>query len=117
MIFKKKSNNKTLELRQTINDIFGDVAKGKYPNKDGSSETITLKELTLGQIIQDTVLLEGTEIKGISEVEHLLRYNIYEKSTGEVATFSNDEINFIKNLVSQRYVPLFAGQILRLLNK
>jgi hypothetical protein len=116
-VFKKKETIKTLDLTQKIYDIFGEVAKGKYPNRENGEETVIFKELTLGQVIQDTVLLEGTEVKSIQEEEHLLRYKLYEKSKGEVTNFSEDEINFIKVLVSKRYLPIFSGQILRQLNK
>jgi len=117
MIFKKQKTIKTLDLTQKIYDIFGEVAKGKYPSRENGEETVIFKELSLGQVIQDTVLLEGTEVKTIQEEEHLLRYSLYEKSKNEVANFSEDEINFIKVLVSKRYLPIFSGQILRLLNK
>lgn len=133
---------KTLDLTQNILDIDGKVAIGKYEKtveeevervverkvgEEITKETIKElkevkkledKELTLGLVIRDTVLNEIENVKGVEEEEHLLRYSIFKRvTTNEQAEFNDEEISFIKKLIARRYMPIFAAQIIIMLNK
>ena len=111
-----------LNLTQTIIDINGNIAEQKYKkniiNEEGVEvETIETQEITLGKAIVDSVLGQIEDVAKVDEEEHLLRYDLYERALKEEAEFTKVEIDFIKELICKRYLPIFAGQLLRLLNK
>jgi hypothetical protein len=109
------------DLTQTILDIHGKVAQQKYTEMievDGEEkQNISAKPLTLGGAISDSVLLQIDEKEEPTEENHLLRYGIYEKVNNGDSEFTPEEMELIKKCITKRYVPLYAGQLLRILNK
>lgn len=110
-----------MKLEQTILDINGNVAQQRYNetvyNEDGSeSQKVSSKDLTLGNAIIDSVLIQ-IDSENISEEDHLRRYDIYLKVKEGNSDFTEEEISLIKSCIVKRYVPLFAGQLLTLINE
>lgn len=111
------------DLTSTIYDLDGKIAEQKYRkteiDNDGHEvEKLESKPITLGLVIRDAVLQEIDDVKNVKEEEHLLRYDLFEKVNGkDEATFIKSEVDFIKGLICKRYLPIFAGQLLNILNK
>ena len=110
-----------MKLNETILDINGKIAEQKYTetiiNEDGSEEQkLSSKELTLGNAIIDAVLIQ-VDPDNVNEEDHLMRYGIYLKVNDNNTDFTEDEITLIKSCISKRYVPLYAGQLLTLINE
>ena len=113
---------KKLDLTWEILDTKGAVATQKYSKtieENGvEKEILETQPVTVGRIIADCVLYEIADPKKITEKEHLQRYDIFERVRGkEQAEFSQDEIDFIKRLVIRRCMPIWAGQVLRIINQ
>ncbi len=111
-----------MNLEETILDIHGKVAEQRYTetvlDEEGNEKSsISSRPLTLGNAISDSVLLQISEGEEMTEENHLLRYGIYEKVKDGNSNFTKEELALIKRCISKRYVPLYAGQLLRLLNK
>lgn len=111
-----------IDLTIDILDSKGNVATQKYSKTieiDGvEKEVLESQNVTLGRIIADCVLYEISDPKKVTEEEHLLRYNIFERvRDNEQIEFNVQELDFIKSLVITRCMPIFAGQVLRILNK
>ena len=114
-------NKKIMELTKTIIDINGNPAQQRYTedvyDEDGNkSQKISSKDLTLSSAIIDAVLIQ-VDPDNINEKDHLMRYGIYLKVKEGNSDFTEEETNLIKECISKRYVPLYAGQLLTLINK
>jgi hypothetical protein len=112
----------TIDLTKDILDSKGNIAVQKYSKTveiDGvEKEVLESQNVTVGRIIADCVLYEVADPKNITEEEHLLRYDIFERvKNAEQIEFNSKELDFIKSLIITRCMPIFAGQILRELNK
>ena len=110
-----------MELTKTIIDINGNPAQQRYTedvyDEDGNkSQKISSKDLTLSSAIIDAVLIQ-VDPDNINEKDHLMRYGIYLKVKEGNSDFTEEETNLIKECISKRYVPLYAGQLLTLINK
>jgi len=110
-----------MKFEQTILDINDKVAQQRYNetvyNEDGSeSQKVSSKDLTLGNAIIDSVLIQ-IDSENISEEDHLRRYGIYLKVKEGNSDFTEEETSLIKSCIVKRYVPLFAGQLLTLINE
>lgn len=110
-----------MTLEQTILDINEKVAQQKYTetifDEEGNEkQKISSKDLTLGNAIIDAILLQ-IDSENVNEEDHLMRYGIYLKAKGGDSNFTEEEIKLIKSCISKRYVPLYAGQLLTLINE
>ena len=110
-----------MELTKTIIDINGNTAQQRYTedvyDEEGNkSQKISSKDLTLSSAIIDAVLIQ-VDSDNVNEQDHLLRYGIYLKVKNGNSDFTQEEISLIKSCISKRYVPLFAGQLLSLINE
>jgi hypothetical protein len=111
------------DLTQNIYNIDGKIArtiysKTKEGTKEGEEDEVVEEsvKMTLGLIIRDCALYQLIDIIP-DEKEHLFRYSIYEKVKDvDNVELNQDEIDSIKLWVSKRYTPIWAGQILRMLN-
>ncbi|MDD5551114.1 MAG: hypothetical protein PHS34_07640 [Candidatus Omnitrophica bacterium] len=113
---------KKLDLTQEILDSRGVVAKQKYSRsveEDGvEKDVLEWQNVNLGRVMADCVLYEIADTKKITEKEHLMRYDLFKRiRDNEQTEFSQEEIDFIKKLVIRRCMPLWAGQVLQMLNK
>jgi copper chaperone CopZ len=121
-----------IDLTQNILDIEGKNSTCKY-EKSTIEEVVKIvdgvevkeekevrklfnREFTLGLALRDTVLGEIDDVKKVSEEEHLLRYSLFERTRGEQAEFSDEEISFMKGLICKRYLPITAAQVLLMLS-
>ena len=110
-----------MKFEQTILDINDKVAQQRYTetvtDEEGNeTQKISSKDLTLGNAITDAVLIQVDEAT-ISEEDHLMRYGIYLKVRSGDTNFTEEETTLIKSCIVKRYVPLFAGQLLTLINE
>jgi len=110
----------TIDLTKEILDSKGKIATQKYSKiieEEGvEKEVLETQSVTVGRIIADCVLYEIADSKKVSEEEHINRYRIFEMVRDGVQEFSEEDIKFIKSLVITRCMPLWAGQVLRILN-
>lgn len=109
------------DLEQTILDINGKVAQQRYTetvlDEEGNDkQKISSKDLSLANAIIDAVLIQVDQ-DNISEEDHLMRYSIYLKAKDGNDDFTEDEVKLIKACIIKRYVPLYAGQLLTLMNE
>jgi len=109
------------DLEKTILDIKGEVAEQKYSEdvfdeKGNKTQKLSSAPLTLGKAITDSILFQ-VENDDINEKNYLLRYGIYEKVLSGDSDFNKEELEIIKKCIVKRYVVLYAGQFLRMLNK
>jgi len=112
----------TIDLTQNILDTEGEIAKLEYTKTvEENGEKIKkteFKEVTLGSIIGDCVLYEVQDHSKMTEEEHLMRYDIYERVRNkEQVELSDEEIKFIKSLIVTGCMPHWAVQAIRMLNK
>jgi hypothetical protein len=110
-----------MKFEQTILDINDKVAQQRYTetvtDEEGNeTQKISSKDLTLGNAITDAALIQIDEAN-ISEEDHLMRYGIYLKVRSGDTNFTEEETTLIKSCIVKRYVPLFAGQLLTLINE
>ena len=112
----------TIDLTQNILDIEGKIATLPYKvmeEVDGVNKEVEKKEeVTLGKVIGNCVLYEIQDHSKMTEEEHLLRFDIYERTLNkEQVEFKEEEIKFIKGLVITGCMPIWAVQAIKMLNK
>ena len=111
-----------IKLNQNILNERGEKAKMTYKSsieKDGNiEEVVSLEEITIGKAIENCLLYEVVDSSKMTEKEHILRYELFERIKGkEEVELNTKEIKLIKSLVVTGCKPLWAFQIIKELNK
>ena len=90
-----------IDLTQNIFDTEGNIAKLTHKKSsvvDGKEvETFSQDEVTIGSIIADCMLYEIVDPTKMTEKEHLMRYDIYERvKNKEQVELTEEEIKIVE---------------------